>query len=420
MGTLEQTRRGSWRGIPLRVLEAPSKGGRKISKKEFPGSNLQIVQDLGNKPRSFSIKALVAPDKDGEGKIVRSYEVVRAELLRALQLPGTGILVHPFEGTIPDLIVDSWDLKENFTELGAATIDISFERDSTDFITQPDETPSKAKDEEAADRTVQEAILEFELAIADLGIDVTAIANIPSLLDLVVNFAKSVAAAIGKAVKFIQQTVQPFVDVVTAIDAAARELLDAVDNLQAEILKVINLPQEIVRLVSNFVLRLDTIGAQAVNTFAALTDMFDFSDFNFSFTQTINASRSKKAENDLAVAVKTIVWSERLKVGSRIEPRTLEEIDRIQDDVEEQFSQIRPFLRGQALTAALNQRAVFFGRLDAKRITVRKLVDIETNLTTTRLISYQYYTDSTDGELLADINRSRELVTEGTIRILTA
>jgi len=64
-------------------------GGRKDILHEFPNRDLQNIEDLGLRPRSFTITAIITGDL---------YIVQRDRLLAKLEEGGTGVLVHPFFG----------------------------------------------------------------------------------------------------------------------------------------------------------------------------------------------------------------------------------------------------------------------------------------------------------------------------------
>lgn len=57
---------------------------------------------------------------------------------------------------------------------------------------------------------------------------------------------------------------------------------------------------------------------------------------------------------------------------------------------------------------------------DQQKLTIRRVINVQTNETTTRLLSYQYYKDSSLGKSLAELNSILDVSNvKGSIDILT-
>lgn len=81
---------GSFRGVPFFVESTEQAGGRHVVADEVPFSNEPAsTQDLGLKGRTISLECFV---------IGTEYEKARDDLVRALELPGPGEIVHPHVG----------------------------------------------------------------------------------------------------------------------------------------------------------------------------------------------------------------------------------------------------------------------------------------------------------------------------------
>lgn len=98
----------TFRGVPFEVESADTRGGRKLAIHEYPQSDRNEVEDLGQGPRRFALEAFVVGD---------DYATRRDALEAALDAPGAGTLVHPFRGDLR-VVIQQYSVREGTREGG--------------------------------------------------------------------------------------------------------------------------------------------------------------------------------------------------------------------------------------------------------------------------------------------------------------
>lgn len=107
----------SYQSVSFLSPSTTTTGGRKDILHEFPNRDTQNIEDLGLRPRSFNITAVITGD---------FYTVQRDRLLSKLEGGEEGVLVHPFFGTINNVVCRSYSLSQSELDLGVATFNIEF------------------------------------------------------------------------------------------------------------------------------------------------------------------------------------------------------------------------------------------------------------------------------------------------------
>jgi len=57
---IDEIHTGSYKGAEFRIKSSSVAGGRKDIKHEFPNSNTQNIEDLGFKPKAYTINAFIS------------------------------------------------------------------------------------------------------------------------------------------------------------------------------------------------------------------------------------------------------------------------------------------------------------------------------------------------------------------------
>lgn len=112
--------RASYSGIRFPCDITKTSGGRKDILHSIPNSNKQLVEDLGLRPRTYILKAVINQDTD------TSYIRKRNDLLRVIERGVPSILVHPFYGIITNVVARTFDIDETTTRLGDSDMEIEF------------------------------------------------------------------------------------------------------------------------------------------------------------------------------------------------------------------------------------------------------------------------------------------------------
>lgn len=114
---LAQLRPAEFRGVPFKFSRVRKPGaGRRIVVHEYTDVDMPDTEDLGGKPRRYHVEGwVIGPD----------YFADRDALEAALDLPGPGILVHPYKGQMA-VVVEDYDIEETTDEGGMARFSMVF------------------------------------------------------------------------------------------------------------------------------------------------------------------------------------------------------------------------------------------------------------------------------------------------------
>lgn len=106
----------SFRGIPLQVVEEHLQGQRALTQHGTPFQDGDRVRDLGRTARKFPMQVVAFGP---------NYEIELQNILRELDTPGPGELIHPIYGSL-NVVTHTWDVKHSAERPDYATIDLLF------------------------------------------------------------------------------------------------------------------------------------------------------------------------------------------------------------------------------------------------------------------------------------------------------
>lgn len=115
-GYRESYRPGSFRGAAFVTSDSDLGGGRRVALHEYPERDLPWAQDLGRRARTYSLECFM---------IGADYFGPRDALIKALEEPGAGLLIHPFHGE-HNLAVEDYRCQESTVDGGIARFSITF------------------------------------------------------------------------------------------------------------------------------------------------------------------------------------------------------------------------------------------------------------------------------------------------------
>ncbi|AIK14271.1 hypothetical protein GZ59_24740 [Pectobacterium atrosepticum] len=113
---------GSFRGVKFDVINVRDSAQRDIAQHEYPNLDGADIQDLGLKPHSSQIQAVVWGD---------DYETRLQSLLDALRKPGAAELIHPVFGAMPNMLAAVFQVNHDAENVNYCTIDIQFVQSKT-------------------------------------------------------------------------------------------------------------------------------------------------------------------------------------------------------------------------------------------------------------------------------------------------
>lgn len=404
MGFEEELIEASYKGAFFYVTSITQTSGRKDSKKEYPGADVQAIQDLGLDEGSFSVTGSVSARFDANGQEITSYRTARDDLRTALRSGGTGIFAHPFEGDIANVACRNYTLRESTSNVGVADLTINFEISNSDA--RPTEAPTTAA----------------EIAAGQAALVAASAANLSEQFEVTNSFAGNFSDALDKVSNIgdsIQNAASPILLAADKINEFATEI----SNFGAMVASLVAAPQSLASAVSNLFQTLEGSISTVSGTLTAFQSLFDFGDFDISFSLD-TAGRIERDRNRRAVnsAVQTHALAYAYSAAARSEFQTAEDVDEVVDSLEAQYAKvITSGNLDEDSTDALNSlRITALQFLQDQSVSNPRIITVESKLTSARLLSYSYYGDSSLGETIALLNDLEDSsFLEGSVRILS-
>ncbi len=175
--------RGSFRNAEFTVPKDDLDLGRRTKVHEFPLQDKPWVEDLGRKARRFTVEVFVAG---------ADYMAERDALIAEIEKPGSGLLVHPYYGTLTVTVIDA-KLSQSSSAGGKATFSISFV-ESGDLVFPAATADTAAGTDAAATAASDLALAAFAKRFSVAGLTGWSIAALES--DLARTLAR-VTAIVG-------------------------------------------------------------------------------------------------------------------------------------------------------------------------------------------------------------------------------
>lgn len=116
MAWKDQLRDGSFRGAAFHIDGAVQQGGRRQVVHEFPQRDDPVIEDLGLRPRGFTLDCFV---------LGADYMTARDALIAAIEDKGPGTLVHPYRGALT-VSCERYSVDERSDRGGMAVFSIDF------------------------------------------------------------------------------------------------------------------------------------------------------------------------------------------------------------------------------------------------------------------------------------------------------
>ena len=397
--------RASFRGVPFLVTSAGLAGGRRLVRKLFPHSDRQALEDLGLDPDGFTISGVVAAQRDPSGAEIKGYREVRNALIKALKSRESGVLVHPFLGRFKKISVIRFNLTESMTSLGSSPIEITFSTSDSDAL--PKITESVVGSITVGLRAVLAAAKD------DVKDRFKVTKSFSGNFGDAVTKTTAVLAAVRAAVKVIASKE-------TAIDAFDLRTQNYEDSIFASIVKPEDLGEDTVDLINS----IPGLYADSADALSSLSRLFVFGDDDTTITQN-TSGRIQRVLNRNVVnsAVQSSALSQAYLAAAKLTFATTDDIDTTAEILENQWQKLLPVgIMGEDLEESVAKLRVstnlFF---DQERDLRPKVITIRTNLTSTRLLAYRFYGESTQGDTIAKLNGfSDGAGIEGDVKVLSA
>lgn len=407
-----ETKPAAYKGVGFLMITSRIAGGRKDVLFEFPNSNRQTVEDLGLRPRAYSMTAIIPHD---------DYFVTRDNLLRALEDGMRGPLEHPFYGRVENIVVRDFTVNERITDLGRAELQITFAL--SDNIGIPQKAENAISEANAANNALGDSIASD--ATDGFEVDVNEVGNFQDAKDLL------------NGVVDAYETVQ---SAAVAVTTQINQYAAQVNAFSTGINQLIATPQNLINSIRNIFSTMNGLYGSVDATFDAFTNgsLFDFGGNDSQIIQS-TSTRVQRAQNRNMInqTIQTISLGYAYLNAAQIDFQTTDDIDAVNKILEDQYNKITSAtgvavdgiatpietisgISDGSLTAITDLRTIANQLLDEKRIEARKVITVFTRKMPMSVIAYQYYEDTTLTDTLLELNAIKGAsFVEGNIKILT-
>lgn len=399
MSLLDKLLPCSFKGAVWLISSSSLSGGRKDQKHSYPNSDRQTIEDFGLDPRSYNIAGWITSDPTDDNYIDK-----RDLLLRAIESEDSGTLSHPLYGILNDMKARSFTIDESMSELGRGEISITFEiSDNDGSLIANNDTLSLVSN--ANDQVV--STINTDTA-NDFKVDNKFINNFA----LAQNKLTEYAGKYDDATK----TIVTITDNVDAFNAL-------ISNFGGEINNLIQTPQNLADSMTNIGKSFNGLYATVESQVIAWKELFGFGD-NDIITQNITAPNIQSTKNNSVInrAVKAESLSYSYFAAVRSNYGTTNDLDLASTALETQYEILiqETGMSFELRDALADIRQVSNNYFTSQRITLQRIIKVNTPRLPARVIAYQYYGSSELGQEIARLNSNANVsFIEGEIEIVT-
>lgn len=383
----------TFRGVPMFISTSSVAGGRKATVRPLVNSDEQNVSDVGLKQRTYTIEGYVSAryregSRDNDSGISSDYEEQRKRILAALESRDPGILVHPWEGEIRNLVAIDWTLNERMTEVGRGPFSITFVRHTLAPKPAADTTTT------AEIEGLREACTQaYKAQIEDRWV-----------VDLsFINGAEDAIAKVQEAVDAVDDAIR----VVERVEAEINGVSSALADLTSGVASIITAPIGVATTIQNAFTAIENVFPTLAAKWDSMTSAFSFGSLDVAFDYSTPAGAQKKRNFDaINAAMQAAFLSEAYDAALGLDLSTVSTLDAVEKTLGDQH---RAIVEGteasDELKGALTDlRVAFSAFLRDARLTALKVTPATVGISTPRTLSYQFYGDDSRSADLAALN----------------
>jgi len=408
MALLDLLNEGSFRGAKFLVKSATTTGGRKQVQHDYPNSAKQAVEDLGFKPRSFQIEAIIS---DANAHDPRSYFQKRDDLLKALETKGNGTLSHPWFSSSFEVTARPYTLNETMTELGVGSISMQFDYNDIETNPQPIATSLSgiAKKVSGLVDSVKASFTNAFNAVSPFTFE-----QATNAMNEFTSFTQTVTTTFARV---ISET-SPFTQLLNTFREDITSLISVPENLSNSFFEIINgvqglfdSPDQLLDVYSKY---------------------FNFGDNFLEYDETTPQRVQINTNNRLIRnSVQTSFLAFSYSIASEKEYTTTIEVDQVQELLENQYQKLRGYdLPPSDLKLLDNLRVEAVNFLQTERLKASDVVRVDSPLSgfPMAVIAYAFYAEEDNDtfnatlDTLIDLNRPKSndvSIIAGEISVLT-
>jgi len=437
MTDIIQLKVAKYKGVEFLFETATTTGGNRLIKFNFPGSDRQSIERQGKLPRSYPMTIWIQHD---------NYFQVKDELLRVLEDGEKGVLTHPTDGDIDNVINGEYQLVETISDLGRGQLTVTFEIDdsvgipiqSGDLVSQVQSASDLLNTQLAADITNDyEASLNFLGNFNDALDNLNEISAAINSASTLANPISNLAADFTKAITTFNNSIGNLVQSPTELSSSINALFESLNNLYET-------PGETFRVLKGLFAfgEDDPVIAVVAPTNANNTNPI-------AVPKTAGLTERKRNRDLIRANIRTQSLSYAYLNTVQVDFSNTDDLDLVQDELETQYANIRDnqTISGRSLSGQLisgeprsitdqlvndqllsNESLELLDRIrvqaqktfDNVRVSTQSIITVETPLRPLSAIVFSYYGSTDLVETIADLNNiNQNAFVEGEIRILT-
>lgn len=382
----------SFDGVPFGFASGTVVGGRRVTERAILNSPDQFVSDVGLRQRSYAVRGYIAAREaidsaSGEVTVSMTYAEHRRALAAAFER-GSATFVHPIEGAITGMTARSFAIDETPDEWGLGRVSVEFVRDTRTATPVPDLGVASAVVAAAG-----ESKQSFLDSLAEKwNVDVSIVGSFEDGL--------TKAREAFDSMQDVANEAETLADSADRIAAVTSEGIAAAASL-------ISVPQRLATTIGNAVTVLASVFPTVSAAFEGMILGFDFGEVDFTIDGSTPSARLRR-DNTAAMnaTMKGVYLAEAYRFASGLEFKTLDEIERVETLLDDQFGAILDL--GAASTEAIdsleNLRTAFAALLDRARLTARKTVTQDVSITTPRVLAHALYDSDELTQTIAALN----------------
>lgn len=400
--------KGSFKGVPIRIDSGLVSGGRKTSKKEFPNRDTQTIEDLGLRPRTYTLQIIIAPITTVSGGTTNTnqgYFEYRDQIISAIENKDVGELIHPLYGRIENVKATTYSLNEDFSDFGRSRLNVTFEISNDTGI--PRKTITSIS----------------QLTESNSSVITSVTSDISDNFSVLTKFTNNFKDAQDK----INEIIDDAVKATSFIGAAVNEINEFnsfIGELSASINSLITNPLNLATSITNLFSNIDGLFGTIENTAKAFAGLFGFGNNDEDEILSTTAGKIQRKQNRavLNASVNCLALSYSYVNVSQISFENVREIQVAEDALEVQFQRV--VISGASndvISSITDMRVIVQQFFDEQRITVKQIINVNVYTTPARVLSYQYYAESTSAEQIIQLNGITDVsFVDGDVEIVTA
>ncbi len=352
------TSKGSFRGAAFLIEDDDMEFGRRVVKHEFPLRDDVSAEDMGKKTREYTTTVFV---------LGADYEQQRDALIAAIEKPGSGLLDHPYYGTIT-VTMNPARVRHSTREGGYCRFTLSF------FITPPEPVLDSVDTQAAVELSTAEALSQ-------------------SIDDFAANFDM-----LGAANDFVQ-------GVIDEVDSVMGEVENVVDGVTNDITSLITAPFDMGATIMGALNNIQTSLNNPLNALKIYRGLFSAGD-DSAPVPTTTPSRVQQSESIAALhrIVQQGAVASACLMSSQLEYDSLDDAVALRDELLDVIeAQINELMSEPLYAAFADLRAAVVTDLRTRGMQLPRLVS-HTPLTTlpALVVAHQLYGDATrEAEIVA-------------------